>query len=250
MTDSSDASKIKTLVEQKTESKFVQNRIRRNVLPRELNLSREVMWRVLIGCLLTTQQKSGPDSDVKRFLEQRPFPLTIDCCDQPQGENLVRKTLTDFGGIRFTNKIPTQAARNLKWLGFGGGWAAVDEVVSKLKQPRLRPPESRDFLQERLAARMIDTNLSGFGPKQSRNFLQWLGLTRFEIPIDSRVAKWINRNLSLAIDESKLSGLLYYESVLDKVRALCEQAGILPCVLDAAIFSALDREWTDEELTE
>lgn len=29
----------------------------------------------------------------------------------------------------------------------------------------------------------------GIGPKQSRNFIQWVGLSRYEVPLDSRVLK-------------------------------------------------------------
>ena len=33
----------------------------------------------------------------------------------------------------------------------------------------------------------MSERLAGFGPKQARNLLQGLGLTRYEIPIDSRI---------------------------------------------------------------
>ena len=45
----------------------------------------------------------------------------------------------------------------------------------------------------------IDDTFEGFGPKQSRNLLQELGLTRFEIPIDSRVTNWLNDELKFPI---------------------------------------------------
>src|SRR4051794_37056495 len=45
---------------------------------------------------------------------------------------------------------------------------------------------------ERNAARFIDDHYQGFGPKQSRNLLQGLGLSRFDVPIDSRITKWLN----------------------------------------------------------
>ncbi|MGH9436026.1 MAG: hypothetical protein ACRD06_08515, partial [Terriglobia bacterium] len=80
--------------------------------------------------------------------------------------------------------------------------------------------------------------LEGLGPKQSRNLWQWLGLTRYEIPLDSRVAAWINKNLDppVKIDPKELSVPARYESVLDHVQALCDAAGVLPCLLDAAAF--------------
>lgn len=96
---------------------------------------------------------------------------------------------------------------------------------------------------------MIDYKLHGFGPKQSRNFWQWIGLTRFEIPIDSRVAAWVGTNLSFQIEVKKLGNEQYYKSVMDRLRGLCDESAVLPCVLDAAIFAAPDREWSATELT-
>ena len=61
-------------------------------------------------------------------------------------------------------------------------------------------------------------------------------MTRYEIPIDSRVMKWINQNISLTIEEKKLGSAEYHESVLDHIRSLCAKVGCLPCEPDAAIF--------------
>src|SRR3712207_8726784 len=54
-----------------------------------------------------------------------------------------------------------------------------------------RPPRSTLFPYTTLF-RSIDDSLKGFGPKQSRNLLQGLGLTRYEIPIDIRITRWFN----------------------------------------------------------
>ena len=80
----------------------------------------------------------------------------------------------------------------------------------------------------------------GFGPKQSRNLLQELGLTRFEIPIDSRVTGWLNKALKFPFEVTSqaLSDKHVYNLILDAVNKLCKECGTFPCVLDAAIFSA------------
>jgi hypothetical protein len=83
-------------------------------------------------------------------------------------------------------------------------------------------------------------NLAGLGPKQSRNLWQWLGLTRYEIPLDIRVTRWVNENLTTKIDAKRLWQLKYYESVLDNLEAICEEAELLPCELDAAAFDYED----------
>ncbi len=87
----------------------------------------------------------------------------------------------------------------------------------------------------------IDDKFSGFGPKQSRNFLQWLGLTRYEIPIGSRVVKWLKDfGFPGALSADALSDKDYYHFVSDGIQELCRASDIYPCLLDAAIFIRLD----------
>lgn len=81
----------------------------------------------------------------------------------------------------------------------------------------------------------------GFGPKQSRNLLQGLGLTKYEIPIDSRITKWFNEfGFPVKLSASALSDLNYYKFVSKGLRELCDACNIYPCLLDAAIFSSFD----------
>jgi thermostable 8-oxoguanine DNA glycosylase len=111
---------------------------------------------------------------------------------------------------------------------------------------RLRRHEH--IAEEREVANFIDDTFWGFGPKQSRNLLQMLGLTRYVIPIDSRVLKWI-KDIGFPVPSS--SGLLgyrdYFEFIEDALNELCHRAGVYPCILDAAVFGSFDVvEWTEE----
>ena len=91
------------------------------------------------------------------------------------------------------------------------------------------------------AADLIDHRLKGFGPKQSRNLLQSLGLTKYEVPIDSRITRWLNDfGFPVKLSATALSDLDYYKFVSEGFRELCDACGIYPCVLDAAIFSSFD----------
>jgi hypothetical protein len=63
-----------------------------------------------------------------------------------------------------------------------GGWNEVDETIAELEQNQTLQAEIE-------AADFIDWRFKGFGPKQSRNLLQGIGLTKYEIPIDSRITK-------------------------------------------------------------
>jgi hypothetical protein len=194
--------------------KFVRDRLRRNVTGKPLRFSRERFWRVMMGCLMTTQQKSGPDSPVARFMRIKPFPLRLLSCSKSGVRRVVRRKLSRFGGIRMAPTIAKQAAANYKWLE-AGGWKLVAQHYDTLWRQRGRAPRDGDGEVEMLAARFIDEHLKGFGPKQARNLWQWLGITRNEIPLDGRITKWLNENvLGLTLNSAVLGDRGYYEFVL------------------------------------
>ena len=97
-------------------------------------------------------------------------------------------------------------------------------------------------------AEYVRETFAGFGPKQSRNLLQALNLTRHEIPIDSRIIGWLNKfGFPVRLHAAALSDINYYNFVSDGVQQLCAKSGVLPCVLDAAIFSLKEGDaWTAE----
>jgi hypothetical protein len=70
-----DISAVQRLIRSTSTSTFVVERVRRNVSGKGCRFSREAFWRVTVGCLMTTQQRSGPDSAVARFMRAKPFPL-------------------------------------------------------------------------------------------------------------------------------------------------------------------------------
>lgn len=90
--------------------------------------------------------------------------------------------------------------------------------------------------------RFLATHFDRIGPKHSRNLLQILGLTRYEIPLDGRVTKWLNDDLGFAFDVSaaSLSDPDYYDLISEGVQQLCATAEVLPCVLDAAVYVSFD----------
>ncbi|MBI1956131.1 MAG: hypothetical protein HYS38_07025 [Acidobacteria bacterium] len=249
--DESDVEAVCELLAASKEKIFVKNRIERNVSGLPPAFSRERFWYVMMGCLLTTQQRSGPGSPVNSFLKTEPFPLTLAQFDNREPNQLVEQVIRQFGGIRMSNTIANRSAENLRWLK-SEGWGLVEKEFDVLLKLRSRDSSPQDAQRERQAAAFIDKYFKGFGPKQSRNLWQWLGLTRFEIPLDSRITKWLNENIlsqsSLKLRPTALADQNYYEFVMDGVQALCQASSVLPCVLDAAIFSSYDREWLPEEL--
>jgi hypothetical protein len=82
--------------------------------------------------------------------------------------------------------------------------------------------------------------------------LQAVGLTRYEIPIDSRIAKWLRKsNFPVPISAILLSDPEYYDFVLDGFQQRSAAADIFPCELDAIIFAQADNgTWGLQDIAE
>jgi len=240
-----DVSLLKDFVRRHQNNNFVKNRIKRNLSDEIPKFSKEEFWKWMLACLLTTQQRSGPNSKISKFLITKPFPLGYRYCkESPSLQEDSYKILTGFGGIRRTNKISDEIVSNLNLLE-SGGWNDILQIAAKLLEIRKEKPKSKNINLERQAC-SIAQNLKGIGPKQSRNLWQALGLTRYEIPIDSRIIKWLNKNgFPFELSTSGLSDENYYRLLMDGIQKWCLESGVLPCVLDAAIFSSYDGEWPE-----
>jgi hypothetical protein len=238
-----DITKVRKFLAQHMENPFVQFRIQNNVENKNPDLSLETFWLKLVACLLTTQQRSGPESPVSIFIRSDPFLLSYSSCEEQEDVTaFVTQTLTNFGGIRFVNKLGKFLSSDLSRLK-RGLWLETKHVIEELALV-----DNPDM--ERKAALFIQKNLDGFGPKQSRNLLQSLGITRYEIPIDSRIIKWLNLfGFPLHLTSNSLQDIHYYNLISNGIQKLCEGSGIYPCVLDAVIFMSFDTDdWTEENV--
>jgi len=240
---------IKEFVDSQSDKSFVKNRIARNVDGPIPDFNRDLLWNAMISCLLTTQQRSGPESSVTRFISTDPFPLNLDICvEKTNLKEFVADIITNFGGLRRAKTIGDEILHNFKWLK-NEGWQEIEAIAKVLVENRRKPPEFDDKYIEREAAKIAIDKLKGFGPKQSRNLWQSLGHTRFEIPIDSRITKWFNKNkFPVRLSADALSDENYYNFVMDGIQKACKASEVYPCVLDAAIFASFDQEWPEDKL--
>lgn len=240
---SKDVVPVKALVAGQAGSALIRARQQHNLAQTKPAVTKERFWRAMVSMRLTTRQKSGPESHVARFIRLNPFPLTYPTVHQARDAGvLIAKVLRKAGGIRFADKIATELAQNLEILE-DGLW--TDTLVQCNRLTQLVP---RDIEIE--VARHIQEHFLGFGPKQSRNLLQSLGLTRYEIPIDSRLTDWLNEfGFPVRLTATALGDDNYYRFISDGIQALCERSGVLPCIFDAAVFASRDSvAWTDDNV--
>jgi len=243
--DPTDVAKVRAFYADHQDNPFVRERIRRNLRADKPPVTRCQFWEHLVGCLLTSRQRSGPNSPVSRFLSVPSFPLRYDICSAQQNlASFVQATLSGFGGLLYYNNISKFLSAAFDFIEHGG-WETIFE---HLESVRLNSsPEA-----ERRAAQFLalEKGLVGVGPKQSRNLLQVIGLSRYEIPIDSRITGWLNTfGFPVRLTAASLQDLNYCNFVSDGFQRLAEACDIMPCVLDAAIFSSFDGdEWTEDNV--
>lgn len=235
----SDIQKIKNALKN-NDNPFLKKRIKLNVEKKDIVINKDIVIKNLLMCLLTSQQRSGPNSPVGKFLNQIPFPISNKVITESENiELMIKQTLQKNGLTRYINKISSFFSENIDKIN-KDDWRILEKLeYLNQNQSKLAERELADFLNDWL---------KGFGPKQSRNFLQVLGLTKYEIPIDSRITGWLNEfGFPVSLTSSPLSDKGYYHFISDGIQELCLKAGIYPCEFDAAIFSSYDNnEWTEE----
>lgn len=234
-----DVARVKALIHNQRDNGLVRDR-ERNLAKTKPPVSKERFWRAMVCMRLTTQQNSGPASAVAGFMRIRPFPLRCGTLRrQKSAEEFITNTLQNAKLRRFIPTIPDQLGNNFRRLE-KGGWTATLEYCNRLTRQVRQETEAE-------VADYIDDTFEGFGPKQSRNLLQALALTRYEIPIDSRITKWMNENeFPFRLTASALADRYYYRLVSAGIQSLCRKASVFPCMLDAAIFaSRAGEDWSE-----
>ena len=229
-----DLARVRSVLERTRTQPFVTDRQKLNVDRVGIDISRNRCWYVMVGCLLTTQHKSSLESPISKFLQTHARILNVDkCATDASLDETVLSELKD-AGIGRAKTIAREIVFNRDWLQNQNGWGVLIPQLQVLKDNPWK-------VRERKVAEFVDVNLLGFGPKQARNFLQWLGVSQYEIPLDSRVASWLNAvKFPIPLNGDLLGDAEYYEFILDRLQELCEKAGVLPCMFDAAIFADAD----------
>jgi hypothetical protein len=247
---------VKAILEKQRNTELVCDRYKRNLVEPKPHVTKERLWQEMVCARLTTLALSGPKSKLATFQSLSPFPLAYDTmCKLDQviiesgdhdttsqrkqsPQDFILSILSTHQVGTYRRQISEELANIFKLLEDREWQHALDQCNRLI---RLEPRET-----EAEVANYIDDTFQGFGPKQSRNVLQELGLTRYEIPIDSRVTNWLNDELKFpfTVTAKALSDKHYYRLILDAVCKLCAECDTFPCVLDAAIFSAQDEDTT------
>jgi hypothetical protein len=197
------------------------------------NVTRAQFWEAMVRVRLTTQVRDTPEGNLAQMPTRGGFPFRISEIENDSSPQTLKGILVHHGVGRHRERTSNDLAVNFARLNEPGRWNAILTLCNSLR-------EQQCWRKERAVADEIQATFQGFGPKQSRNLLQRLALTRFEIPIDSRVTSWLNGELNFpfVVSPIGLQDRAVYHLILDGLRQLCEKANVFPCVLDAAVFAA------------
>lgn len=231
--DAADKTKYRAFVAQWKGHRIVKEREKRNLQRIGIDLTPRNFWRKLAGCLLTTQQRSGENSKVAQFLRSgNPLLDWSHCRSASSLAAEVERTL-GANGMRRGRQIGKELAGAAALLR-DGGWAEVKIHLQKITTQTTKA-------KEREVASFLRSRFKGLGPKQSRNLIQWLGLSQYEVPLDSRMAKTLRRlNFPVPVSAGALSDEDYYCFVEDGLHLMLAQIKIQPCIFDACAFASME----------
>lgn len=212
--------------------KIVQDR-RRNLKPSAIDeVTVDDFWRAFLGGILTTQQRSGAGSGLEDLFNTEVCLHSWDWCKR-NPQKIVDILKIKRYAIRFPESKATYLITGANFIE--ENWPALYEKLQGLRSDQVGVAE------ERAVARYLQS-FKGIGPKQSRNMIQHLGLSRYEIPLDSRIVKRLKElGFPVPLSSKALADEEYYCFVEDVLRDILCRVNVLPCIFDACAFGSFEK---------
>ncbi|MHA6898010.1 hypothetical protein [Ralstonia pseudosolanacearum] len=209
------------------------DRLTKNVNRQGIVLTKDTIWRVMLGCQITSAQRSGPDSLVSQFMNSNSKALNYKECKKQGG--LEEFICSEIKQLRFNAKISRQLAQIFEHLE-DGGWAPL---LAALKTIEVTTTKAKEHA---VVEHLTSGSFPGLGPKQARNFIQWLGLSQHVIPLDTRIFSRM-KEYGIYPVPKKGEGMgeePLYRFFEDGLGQIAKKIGVLPCMLDACTFASFD----------
>ena len=173
--EENDIQAIKKIIHDESNNDFVKNRI--NIINKPKTSIEDFWYAIIIG-LLSSQQKSGPNSPVSKILNKKPFEFSLSILSSKKNIQLyVLSVLNSYKGIRFNNRISKFVAED--FLVFN---QEIKQIKEKINSIVTSTEDKRGSLEKDFCLFLKD-KFKGVGPKQSRNILLSIGLSKYEIPV-------------------------------------------------------------------
>lgn len=227
--------KYQKLIDNNLETEFAQRRYERNVLRKDIHLSKEAFWEALVLGILTSV---APNNDSYR-------------------KDIKQLKITDYEFMKDVEDI-TEHVQKLKGMGLNGRVKAqsitmamerLEKNWKELKKHLETIFKDTTLEKERSVARYVRENFYQIGLKQSRNIIQMMGLSQYVTPLDSRIVSTLKeyKGIEPIPDEkgalkAALQNESWYLGIEDQLNELCVNLGVKPCILDACAFVSKERD--------
>jgi thermostable 8-oxoguanine DNA glycosylase len=230
LTDS-DINKIRDFVN-KNKNQKVDRIISRNINHIDRTIDKDSLLRTMLICLLSSETDSYPDGKIEQMLRKKPYLLNYEYLFKVRDiEILFREVFQTFGNTKYVNKVPRYFSTNFDFLE-ETDWDLELKINSSIENELTKS-------DERKLADLVDKSFKGFGSKEARSFLLALGITKYEIPIDYKLSKWLeNFGFPIKFSKTALQDILFYHFISDGIQKLCEISDIYPCILYTSIQSS------------
>lgn len=114
--DNDDINKLKKFI-QLHNNPFVAARISRNINRKDIVLDKNTILKTISMCLLTSQQRSGPNTPIVDFLRIEPFPISLESLNNNlDTEIFIRSTLQKYNLNRYINNISKYFSKIYQYL--------------------------------------------------------------------------------------------------------------------------------------
>jgi hypothetical protein len=209
-----------------------QARLRRNVRGEGRRSTQADAWNATLIAILTTQQPSGPGSKPAKVLQSK----AVTWQKVKRDPRIITR---EIRGFRF-NKTKRQRLRFARtWLD--QNWPGVKLFQTELNA--FEPDDPDRYRVECEAANFLSNGnggIRGVGPKQARNFWQYLGYAVWTIPLDSRVQKVLQAPPFSMNWGSKPITTAAYSEIEQDLATLCRAVKphkVYPVLLDSVLFN-------------
>jgi len=230
-----DEQRYRDFVDKNKTRTVVLKRLSRNIERSNIDISIQSVWTHLVRCLLTTQQRSGARSRVSQFINSNAQLFSLEFCRDSNDLASVAKAALKESGLRRTDGIAAEINNAIEFFRSGSFQEFELKLQSITKETAVK--------RERNVARWIQRQFKGFGPKQSRNLIQWLGLSQYEIPLDSRMAKVLRKlDFPVPLSSAALADEEYYCFVEDGLHIILSRIEVVPCIFDACAFASFEKD--------
>jgi len=226
----SDIIKVRDFV--KNNNQNVERIISRNINHIDRKIDKDSMLKTMLICLLSSDTDPYPESKIEQVFKLKPYLLNYQFLFKVHNiENSFQEVFRTFGITKYAKKVPRYFSTNFEFLE-ETDWDLESELIRSIEHEL-----SKD--DERKLADMVDKSFKGFGSKEARRFLLALGVTKYEIPVDYKLNKWLeNFGFPLKYTKTALQDILFYHFVSDGIQKLCEISEIYPCVLYSIIIDS------------